>query len=214
MTTNGETTNGIHSNGETINGDMMNGTKATSKKLTKPSKLAHVVLKTSNYRAMVEWYKAFLGAEITHEGDTLTFLRYDDEHHRVAIIRNPDAGPKDLTAAGVHHVAFSYDTLDDLVGVYTQCKEQGIKPYWCTNHGPTTSIYYRDLDNNLMETQVDNFDTVEEANDYMASRYFGENPVGVDFDPEDLINRLRAGEDHRAIKKRPEIGPRTLPGEV
>ena len=79
---------------------------------------------------------------------------------------------------------------------------------WCVNHGPTTSMYYRDPDGNLLETQTDNFDTPEEANDFMASESFMQNPVGTDFDPQDLIRRLKAGEDHASIKKRTEIGRR------
>jgi len=44
----------------------------------------------------------------------------------------------------------------------------------------------------------------------MMSKYFQENPLGTDFDPEDLIRRLQSGEDETSIKKRIEIGPRGL----
>lgn len=37
------------------------------------------------------------------------------------------------------------------------------------NHGPTTSLYYRDPDGNQIETQVDNFETAEEATAFMNS---------------------------------------------
>jgi hypothetical protein len=83
-------------------------------------------------------------------------------------------------------------------------------PVWCVNHGPTTSIYYEDPDGNQLETQVDNFDTVEETDQFMRSKDFGDNPIGVDFKPEDLIKRLQAKEDHRSIKQRPSIGPRAV----
>ena len=63
----------------------------------------------------------------------------------------------------------------------------------------------------MIETQVDNFDTVDEASQFMLSKEFAENPIGTDFDPEDLIERLRRGEDQRLIKKRVEIGPRGVP---
>ena len=71
-------------------------------------------------------------------------------------------------------------------------------------------MYYRDTDGNQIETQVDDFDTVEEANEFMTSKNFAENPIGTDFDPEELIARLGAGEDQRSIKKRKETGPRGL----
>jgi hypothetical protein len=57
---------------------------------------------------------------------------------------------------------------------------------------------------------VDNFDTIEATNEFMMSKYFEENPLGTDFDPEDLIRRLQSGEDDAALKKRVEIGPRGL----
>ena len=84
----------------------------------------------------------------------------------------------------------------------------GLPPIWCVNHGPTTSIYYKDPDGNVLETQVDNFDTAEEANGFMATEESARNPIGTDFDPEVLIERLRAGEDERGLKRSVECGPR------
>lgn len=198
-------------NGHTVNGpNKLNGT--THKiKVKSPSSLAHVVFRTSNYDAMVEYWQAFLGAEITFKDSNLAFLRYDEEHHRVAIIRVPGTGPKIATSAGLEHVAFAYDSLPDLVTSYQQRKALEMHPSWCTNHGPTTSIYYNDPDGNRIETQVDNFDTVDEANAFMTSEAFKQNPIGTDFDPDTLVNRLEAGEDHGSIKQRIEIGVRGLP---
>lgn len=62
----------------------------------------------------------------------------------------------------------------------------------------------------MIETQVDNFDTVEEATEYMTGPELAENPFGVDFDPEDLVNRLKSGEPEADIKKRANIGPRGI----
>ena len=69
----------------------------------------------------------------------------------------------------------------------------GIRPYWCVNHGPTTSMYYRDPDKNQVELQIDNFATVAEGLAYMKSPAFAKNPIGVEFDPDDLATRFRAG---------------------
>lgn len=179
-------------------------------KVKSPSKLAHVVLVTGKFKEMVDYYKIFLGAEVSYENDVLSFLRYDEEHHRIAIAGIPGTTEKPKNAAGLHHVAFTFDTLDDLALAYKQRKELGILPSACLNHGPTTSIYYTDPDGNRIETQVDNFDTPEEANGFMASEAFAQNPIGTDFDPEDLVRRLAAGESHATIKKRVEIGPRGI----
>jgi hypothetical protein len=79
------------------------------------------------------------------------------------------------------------------------------------NHGVTTSLYYNDPDGNMLETQVDNFDTAEETNAYMSSPAFMENPIGADFDPEELIGRIEAGEDEANLKERANVGPRGVP---
>jgi catechol-2,3-dioxygenase len=179
----------------------------TSSKVISPSKLAHIVLRTSKFEEMVEFYKTFLGATTTYENAFLSFLTYDDEHHRIAIVSIPGTGPKQPTSSGLEHIAFTFDSLSDLASAYTQRKAKGITPYWSINHGPTTSIYYQDPDGNNIETQVDNL-PVDEASALMGSEEFAQNPIGVDFDPEELIERLKRGEDETKIKKRPNIGPR------
>lgn len=173
-----------------------------------PSKLAHVVLRTGQFSAMVSFYKTFLGAHATYENDFLSFLTYDSEHHRIAILHVPGTLPKAAASAGLEHIAFTFPTLAALLIAYRQRKSIGILPVWCVNHGPTTSIYYRDPDGNQIETQVDNFDFVEDANAFMRGEGFAENPLGTDFDPEVLIERLEKGEDEALLKKRVEIGPR------
>jgi len=73
------------------------------------------------------------------------------------------------------------------------------------------SMYYSDPDGNQLETQIENFDAGEESATYMAaSKDFIENPIGVDFEMEDLIKRLKNGEDQKEIKKRVGSGPRGL----
>jgi len=189
---------------------------APSSKVLSPSALAHVFLRTTadNFGPMVDFYKTFLGGTASYENDFLSFIRYDAEHHRIAIAAMPETKPKDARTCALEHLAFSFNSLEELLLAYRQRKARGIEPVWCVNHGPTTSIYYRDPDGNRIETQVDNFDSVEETNAFMASREFAENPIGTDFDPEELIRRLRAGEDERSIKKRVEIGPRGIPEDL
>jgi catechol-2,3-dioxygenase len=183
---------------------------AKAPKVMSPRKFAHVVLRTNKFRDMVSYYKDFLGAEVIHENEFLAFISYDEEHHRIAIIGVPGTKDKDPKTCGLEHTAFSFDTVPDLLLAYRQRKDRGIVPTWSVNHGPTTSIYYRDPDGNEIETQVDNFDHPDEATKFMTSEAFAENPIGVDFDPEDYIQRLRRGETEAALKKRAEIGPRGL----
>jgi len=176
-----------------------------------PSKLAHVVLRTNNFQNMVTYYKDFLGAQAIYENDFLAFLTYDEEHHRIAIASVPGTKAKDKETCGLEHIAFTFNTLSELLLSYRQRKQKGIIPVWPVNHGPTTSIYYRDPDGNMIETQVDNFDDPEAATEFMKSKWFQENPMGTDFDPEDYIRRISLGETEAELKKRVEIGPRGLP---
>ncbi|KAI0505699.1 Glyoxalase/Bleomycin resistance protein/Dihydroxybiphenyl dioxygenase [Xylaria bambusicola] len=185
-------------------------TESKPSKVLSPKALAHVVLQTPQVSTMAKFYKTFLGAEASFETDSMTFLTYDEEHHRVAIIGMPGLPGKVEKSAGLHHVAFTYPTLSTLFTAYKQRKAFGILPVWCTNHGVTTSLYYRDPDGNRLETQVDNFDTNEETTAFLTGPEMRENPLGVDFDPEDLIRKLESGVPEAEIKKRPNIGPRGI----
>ncbi|EXJ53344.1 uncharacterized protein A1O5_13415 [Cladophialophora psammophila CBS 110553] len=185
--------------------------EAPARRVIPPTKLAHVVLRTNNFAKMVEFYKDFLGADVIYESDFLAFLTYDEEHHRVAIAAVPGTKGKDKMTCGLEHLAFAFSTIADLLLAYRQRKQKGILPLWPVNHGPTTSIYYKDPDGNMIETQADNFDNPDDATKFMKSKFFSENPVGTDFDPEDHIKRLSNGEHESDLKKRVEIGPRGLP---
>lgn len=182
---------------------------APTSKVVSPSQLAHVVLRTSKFTEMVEYYKTFLGATATYENPFLSFLTYDSEHHRIAIASMPGTTPRDPISSGLEHIAFSFDSLESLALGYVQRKAKGILPYWSVNHGPTTSMYYQDPDGNNIETQVDNL-SIEDATQLMKSPAFAENPIGVDFDADELVQKLRKGADQNDLKKRPNIGPRSI----
>ncbi|CAJ0552626.1 Ff.00g007040.m01.CDS01 [Fusarium sp. VM40] len=179
------------------------------KAVLKPSKLAHVVLRTNNFLRLSSYYQTFLQAHINFENDFMHLLSYDDEHHRIGIVQM-DIANKDTKTCGLEHIAFSYSSLLELAMSYLQRKENGIEPFWCINHGPTTSLYYHDPDGNILELQVENFDTLQEAADYMLSEAYLMNPIGVDFEMEDLIKRIKSGESEESLKKRPASGPRSL----
>ena len=173
-----------------------------------PVKLAHVVFRTSRFAEMIVWYKKMLNAHAAFESDSIAFLAYDDEHHRIALINVPGLAEQPAGQAGVHHVAFTYDSLDTLLTNYERLKAMGVEPIWPVNHGPTTSLYYADPDGNQIECQVDNYDSVEEAGEFFFSDAFAINPIGVDLDPAALHQRLQSGEDQQALKTRPPSGPR------
>ena len=160
-----------------------------------PVKFAHVVFRTPDLDRLVEWYCTVLNAHVAMKNDFIAFLTYDDEHHRVAMVKDPritEADPA-VERPGVDHVSYTYASLEDLVATYERLLELGITPYWTVDHGPTTSLYYRDPDGNQVELQIDNFDSVEALNDYFRSGAFNDNPIGVNIDVNDLVARVHAG---------------------
>ena len=190
----------------------------------RPAKFVHVVYRTYRFDEMVRWYQDVLGARVQHYNPAIAFVTYDDEHHRVAFLNlsvfepNGPRGRSDLV--GVDHVAYTYPSLRDLAENYAQLKELGIKPYWCLHHGITISMYYGDPDGNRMEFQVDVYDNNDDANAFMEGPGFAQNPIGVEFDPDELVTRLRAGEPESGFMVRtvhtpvaplrhPEIAPLT-----
>jgi hypothetical protein len=54
-------------------------------------------------------------------------------------------------------------------------------------------MYYYDPDGNELEFQVDNYSTIEEATAFFYSKAFEANPIGIDFDPDALLAKMRSG---------------------
>ncbi len=183
----------------------MEGTQAVAQTVS-PAKLAHLVFLTRDLPRLRDWYRTVLQATVTVEDPRLSFLSYDDEHHRIAFIGVPELPPREAgPQVGLHHVAFTYRSLDDLLRTYERLKRLGIEPYWPIHHGVTISMYYRDPDGNSVELQVDAFDTMEEAKAYMRSDSFRNNPTGVLYDPDELLRRHRAGEPFETLRQRPKL---------
>jgi catechol-2,3-dioxygenase len=163
----------------------------------RPTKFAHVFYRTRRFEQMLNWYETVFDARVQYQNPGMAFLTYDDEHHRFAFANmslfQPDGTETDRKGKiGVDHVAYTYASLNDLLENYAHLKEKGITPYWCVHHGITVSMYYADPDGNQMEFQVEACSSSEDATAFM-NEFFGANPVGVEYDPEDWLRRLRAG---------------------
>ena len=179
-----------------------------------PVKLAHVVLRTAKFEEAKQWYMTVLGASIIAENPLLVFLTYDDEHHRIALLNDPGApsgGSEQPRRTGLEHISFTYAGLGDLLTTYERLGKLGIKPHWCINHGATTSMYFFDPDGNQVELQVDAFDSLEET--LRDGPPIGE--IGVEFDPDDLLARFRAGVPSRELLRQdPSRGRDLRPGRT
>ena len=81
-------------------------------------------------------------------------------------------------------------------------------PFWCMNHGPTTSLYYHDHGGNTIETRFDNLGN-EAADAYMTGEAYRINPIGDDLESEEFIQRMEAGKSLESLMEY-KSGPRGL----
>lgn len=178
---------------------------------------AHWVLKTAQADRLIRWYSEVFGASVVHASERVVFLSWDAEHHRLAVVRMP----KPLLPLGwimrasrkfyrLDHIAFSFPSLQALLELYRRLALKGIKPVWSINHGPTTSIYYEDPDGNRLEFQCDNFSTVQDCTKFMEGPVFRDNPIGVNFDPDFLYERMQQGVPEAELLRQ---GAGTPPGK-
>lgn len=181
-----------------------------------PDYLAHWVVKTARSDEIIAWYGTVFGARVVHEDAKIAFLTWDEESHRLALVKLPRFVRYFFPLArwrrkfyGVDHLGFTIGSLEQLLSTYERLKNAGITPVWSINHGPTTSLYYEDPDGVRLEFQTENFPTPRETADYFLSDALAENPIGVNFDPDYLLERLRSGADPAELRRQ---GAGTRPG--
>lgn len=179
-----------------------------------PEKLAHIVLRVNNFEEAIDWFCRVLNAQVMFKNEMLCFMTYDEEHHRVALLNTPNLPEGGSSTTGLEHVAFTYKSLGDLLSTYERLKKDGINPVWTINHGPTTSIYYAAPGGAQVELQVDNFDTLDDLLNWFAggtfkhepksaefeASTFARNPIGVEFDADELVRLYREGMPDKELK--------------
>jgi catechol 2,3-dioxygenase-like lactoylglutathione lyase family enzyme len=178
-----------------------------------PMKFGHVVLRSGDMPRLRDWYLFVLNARVSYQNDQVSFLTYDDEHHRVGIVQFPGTGQASGEGAGLEHLSFTHRGLGALLATYQRLKARAIEPFWCINHGPTISMYYRDPDGNKVELQVDVFATIEATNAFLE-RHYPENFMGIIFDPERMILDYERGVALEELYRRPPLPPGMTPWDM
>src|SRR5260370_5175290 len=168
-----------------------------------PLMSAHFVVRTSNRGPLRDWYLKVLSARQVFENEYISFIPYDDEHHRVAFVQVPGLKKAPDDSWGLAHVAYTLADLGQLLSTYRRLKADGIVPVRTINHGPTVSMYYKDPDGNQVELQVDAFRTKQEAADYFDTHSFAQNPIGVLFDADKMLADYEAGGPESDLMRRP-----------
>ena len=170
-----------------------------------PPTLHHVNLKTCRLGAMITWYGIVTGMRVLHQFPGGAWLTNDEANHRLALLSSPRLAddPDKLSHTGLHHIAFEYASMDDLLNTYTRLKAEGIVPHACLDHGMTLSMYYVDPDGNSVELQADMFGDWSQSSEFMRSApEFAANPIGASFDPDRLVAARAAGISPEEIHRR------------
>jgi len=167
--------------------------------------LHHVTLKTNRVQEMVDWYATVVGMTTNHHSPFGAWMTNDAANHRVALLAHPALtdDPDKVPHTGMHHLAFEYPEIGQLLSTYERLRDQGIRPHVCLDHGLTTSLYYVDPDGNSVELQADNFGDWAESSEWMrTSREFEVNPIGINTDPEQLLAAWRELADAAELHRR------------
>lgn len=171
--------------------------------------LHHVNLKTRRLHEMIDWYGLVVGMKPNHQFAGGAWLTNDAANHRLALLAPPGIvdDPDKIAHAGIHHMAFEFASMDDLLDTYERLKPQGIVPHACLDHGMTTSFYYVDPDGNSVELQSDNFDgDWAQSTAFLFTPEFIANPIGMNVDPDAMVAARAAGADAHELHARAYAG--------
>lgn len=183
----------------------------TDQLIIKPQ-LHHLNLTTTRLQPMIDWYGLVLGLTPTFAFPGGAFLTNDAANHRLMLLAWPGTldDPPKQGQTGLHHHAFEYAALADLLSSYVRLKGQGIVPAFALDHGMTISLYYPDPDGNLVALQVDSFGDWAASSHWMQTApAFAANPIGTQFDPDKLVAALAVEQAPGDIHQRAYAGEYT-----
>jgi catechol 2,3-dioxygenase len=171
--------------------------------------LHHVTLKTTRVQEMIDWYATAVGMMPNHQSRFGAWMTNDAANHRVALLAHPALcdDPDKVPHTGMHHLAFEYADVGQLLDTYDRLRDDDIRPHACLDHGLTTSLYYLDPDGNSVELQADNFGDWAASTEWMRTApEFQENPIGVNVDPEQMLMAWRESGDAAQLHARSFAG--------
>jgi catechol 2,3-dioxygenase-like lactoylglutathione lyase family enzyme len=179
----------------------------SSEEVIVPARLHHILLKAYQFEEMRTFYTILIGIHPVAEIGTFGWYTYDTANHRLSLMHFPNTTERVPGSAGIHHMAFEYDSIDDLIQTYLRLKKIGLLPAGVIDHGMSTSFYYRDPDGNYIEMLVDNFgpDPIL-STAFMHSSAFHANPIGVPINVEDYTEAWQNGATLAELHERSYAG--------
>ena len=127
----------------------------------KPTRLGHLVLKVSDIRRSVEFYREVVGLEESDWiDDRMVFMRAGEDHHDLALLQLPP-GALDRPAGeypAVEHFSYRVETVAEIMQITDMLQQRGIEiDRGPGRHGPggNTFIVFRDPDGHNVEFYSD-----------------------------------------------------------
>ena len=117
--------------------------------MIKPTRLGHVVLRVRDLKRSEEFYTKFLGLEVKGRGgDRMVFFRSNqDTDHDLAITNIGDDAPgPEASRVGMYHLAYEFDSIEDLKEAYRLTQELGVRIAGFGDHGEIKGLYVLDPD--------------------------------------------------------------------
>ncbi|WP_334186271.1 VOC family protein [Novosphingobium sp.] len=181
--------------------------------------VSEIVLQTNQYDWMKLWYEAVLGSDWFLENKPDTSVTVANHHGdggkqvhakdvRSCFMRLVTTYPYSVVFAlfeittlrtaptddpGLNHMQLKHPDLETLIRRIELLRDADIHPHRSANHGPMTSFYFRDPDENIIELCIDNFESPADMAAFIQSDAFKANPSGIDIERDEFIARFRAG---------------------
>lgn len=175
----------------------------------------HFGMATTRNEAMVEWWHNVLGFRVVLRSrenpvPMMNFVTNDLAHHRGGFFSWPGMRAESLEEkqnhARIQHLAWEYDTIDELLSTWTRLKECGIEPVHSTCHGISFAFYYRDPDANSCELLADAYGDMAKSLEHMQREEMIMNPMGTQVDPAKLIEARESGVELDELRERALAG--------
>ena len=117
--------------------------------------LNHVGIYVIDIEAMTDFYTSFFGFIVTDERVDVNPIRFmtmsPDEHHQLLLAsgRAPDS------PSTVAQISFLLDDFQQLRAVHDRAQaDPRITKIWTLDHGNSWTVYFRDPEDNIIETYV------------------------------------------------------------
>jgi len=179
--------------------------------------ISEIVLKTSRFDEMRDWYTVALDSEPFFvrkrpkevswtQSQQIAFFKLHGVYpyaQMLGVFEVDGTNKKDGTDPGLHHFQLAHGNFDELFTRYDRLKAAGIMPIQKWNHGVMTSFYYEDPDKNQAEMTCVNFTKEEDFRAYFETDAYKKNISGIPIDPDEYISLYRSGIPQEELVKIP-----------